>query len=147
MPDDAKAFSISNINGQAWSYSQATGELKHNGEHIANGYSGSEKAKNDPKMEKVHNSGPIPHGNWEITGPPANTKEHGPYVLKLKPQEETATFGREGFLIHGDSKGLPGCASHGCIILPRATREKIWESSDRTLEVVAEPGTDNPESK
>jgi hypothetical protein len=89
-------------------------------------------------MENVHNVGPIPQGDWTIEGPLVNTAEHGPYVLTLKPSADTPTFGRDGFLPHGDSKESPGCASHGCVIMPRSVREQVWESGDRDLEVVAE---------
>jgi len=59
-------------------------------------------------------------------------------VLKLNPAPSTDTHGRGGFLMHGDSKEHPGSASHGCVILPRAVREEVWNSGDRELEVVAE---------
>src|ERR1035438_2649166 len=100
--------------------------------------------KNNPEMEKVHNVGPIPQGDWKIVGPPVNTTDHGPYVLTLKPAPDTLTFGRGGFLLHGDSKESPGCASHGCVILPLAIREQVWKSGDPDLEVVAEIATPLP---
>jgi hypothetical protein len=126
------------INSQAWTYAQKTGELQQDGEHLATGYSGAAEGKNNPEMQSVPNVGPIPQGSWTITGPPANTAEHGPYVLRLTPGEETDTFGRSGFLMHGDSKNAPGTASHGCVIVARPVREQVWESGDRDLEVVAE---------
>src|ERR1035438_5538324 len=43
-------------------------------------------------------------------------------VQALTPESGTNTFGREGFLIHGDSVQNPGTASHGCIILPQLGR-------------------------
>jgi hypothetical protein len=89
-------------------------------------------------MESVHDVGPIPRGNWTIVGPPVNTAEHGPYVLMLQPDADTDTFGRSGFLMHGDSKESPGSASHGCVIMPRAVREQVWKSGDRDFEVVAD---------
>jgi hypothetical protein len=46
-------------------------------------------------------------------------------------------FGRDGFLIHGDSVEHPGTASHGCIIMSRAIREAIAQSDDHELNVVA----------
>jgi hypothetical protein len=45
--------------------------------------------------------------------------------------------GRDGFLIHGDNKLGNRSASHGCIILDRVTRQKIADSKDRHLIVVA----------
>jgi hypothetical protein len=50
--------------------------------------------------------------------------------------------------MHGDSKAHPGSASHGCVILPRATREEVWQSGDRELEVVAEsPSSESRKGK
>ena len=122
----------------AWTYAQRSGELQQDGKPVATGYSGAGAGKNNPALENVPNVGPIPQGNWTIAGPPADTTDHGPYVLKLNPAASTETFGRSGFLMHGDSKEHPGCASHGCIILPRPVREQVWSSGDRELEVRAE---------
>lgn len=119
-----------------WTYSQKAGELHHDGKTIATGYSGAGLGKNNPGMENVPNVGPIPRGEWNVTGPPVDTPNHGPYVLRLEPKPETETFGRDGFLMHGDSREHPGCASQGCIILPRPVREEVWTSGDRDLEVV-----------
>ena len=130
------------LNSQAWTYIQETGELQQDDKPIANGYSGAGQGKNNPELQDVHNIGPIPQGDWKISGPPVNTAEHGPYVLRLTPVPETETFGRSGFLIHGDSKTAPGTASEGCVILPRAVREEVWQSGDRELTVV-----DHPQSK
>src|ERR1022692_2365841 len=67
-------------------------------------------------------------GRLENVGPPVNTTDHGPYVLTLKPAPDTLTFGRGGFLLHGDSKESPGCASHGCVISPLELRERARQS-------------------
>ncbi|HKH99723.1 MAG TPA: tlde1 domain-containing protein [Candidatus Sulfotelmatobacter sp.] len=134
--EDCKQAPTGDINAFAWTYAQKTGELLQDGKHVATGYSGFDDGKNNPSMEAVPNCGPIPHGEWTITGPPVNTRDHGPYVLRLEPSPQTRTFGRSGFLMHGDSKESPGCASHGCIILPRTAREQVWNSGDRNLEVV-----------
>ncbi|MFZ0735319.1 MAG: tlde1 domain-containing protein [Candidatus Sulfotelmatobacter sp.] len=126
------------LQGQAWTYSQKTGDLEQDGTHVATGYSGAGGGKNNPSLQNVRNVGPIPEGAWTITGPPVNTEDHGPYVLRLNPVPQTETFGRSGFLMHGDSKEHPGCASEGCVILPRPVREQVWTSGDRDLKVVAE---------
>lgn len=135
------------INSQAWTYAQKTGELQRDGKAVASGYSGAGEGKNNPEMQSVRNVGPIPQGDWTITGPPVNTAEHGPYVLRLTPQLGTEAFGRDGFLMHGDSKNAPGTASHGCVIMPRTVREQVWESGDRDLQVVAEIPATLPEEK
>jgi len=137
-PSNGGAPITNDLYAFAWTYSQETGELQHDGQHVSNGYSGAGVGKNNPEMQNVVNIGPIPRGEWTISGPPANTNDHGPYVLRLEPAANTQTFGRSGFLMHGDSKESPGCASHGCVILPRAVREEVWNSGDRKLEVLSE---------
>jgi hypothetical protein len=122
----------------SWTYAQKTGDLQQDGKQVSTGYSGANEGKNNPAMENVPNVGPIPRGQWTIAGPPTDSKDHGPYVLRLDPVASTETHGRSGFLMHGDSKEHPGSASHGCIVLPRAVREEVWTSGDRELEVVAE---------
>ena len=121
-----------------WQYQQSTGELTHNTIHIANGYSGAEPdGKNKPEAQTIHDVGPIPQGTWLIIGPPINTPAHGPFVLHLQAGPNTETFGRDGFLMHGDSVEHPGQASEGCIIMPRDVREQVWNSKDPSLTVVA----------
>jgi hypothetical protein len=136
--DSNGKVSVIDIEALAWSYAQKNGELQQDGKHVAMGYSGTAEGKNNPEKQEVHNVGPIPQGDWTIVGPPANTAEHGPYVLSLKPAPDTNTFGRSGFLMHGDSIQSPGSASQGCIIMPRPVREQVWNSGDRDLKVVAE---------
>ena len=118
-----------------WVWSQGGGTLSKDGKERAKGYAGKGLGKNNPLMESVKNTGPIPKGMWRIEAP-VDTEENGPYVLRLTPFAETDTKGRGGFLIHGDSKAHPGEASRGCIILGRKVREEIWTSGDHSLEVV-----------
>jgi Protein of unknown function (DUF2778) len=118
-----------------WTYRQSTGELLKDGSFIAQGYSGHGNGKNNPAAQSTHNVGPIPAGAWTVTGVPVDTSTHGPFVLRLEPCNGTQTFGRSGFLIHGDSRTNPGGASQGCIILPRFIRERVWASTDRALTV------------
>lgn len=122
-----------------WTYIQSVGILSREGAFLAIGYSGSGEGKNNPALQNVHDLGPIPAGEWEICGPPYDTKEHGPYVLRLEPKPGTETFGRVGFLMHGDSIEAPGTASKGCIVQNRFVRTKVWLSGDRDLRVIAEP--------
>ena len=136
---------LTELEAFAWTYAQRTGELLQDGKHVSTGYSGAGVGKNNPDMENAAEVGPIPRGEWRISGPPVNSRDHGPYVLRLKPEPNTETFGRSGFLMHGDSKEHPGSASHGCVILPRAVRESVWKSGDRELRVVAEGPDPKPE--
>lgn len=121
-----------------WTYEDATGKLFHDGVLVATGYSGLHEDKNNPAAENVKGMGPIPEGRWSI-GAPVDTTEHGPYVLRLTALPETQTFGRSGFLIHGDSPKHPGEASQGCIVMPHDVRVKIWESGDHDLTVASGP--------
>jgi hypothetical protein len=117
-----------------WQYQQQTGKLTSQaGNCVATGYSGHGAGKNNPAYQSVHNVGPLPEGFYHIHAP-VDTQDHGPFVLRLEQFAENNMFGRDGFLIHGDSKQHPGEASHGCVILPRAIRELVWNSGDHQLE-------------
>jgi hypothetical protein len=125
-----------------WSYHQRTGEIFRNGVHVGTGYSGHEAGKNNPDMQHVPRVGPIPVGLYEI-GEPFDSKSHGPYVLRLTPHRENQMYGRDGFLMHGDSMLSPGTASLGCIIQSRDVRTLIGKRlplGETTLEVVRGDG-------
>src|SRR4051812_38187159 len=128
-----------------WIYQQATGKMldADSGETIGVGYSGFRDGKNNARFEMMHSVGPIPCGMYTIQAP-RDTNTHGPYVLALVPDEANEMYGREGFLIHGDSIKSPGTASLGCIILSRDVRERLWHQGDRRLQVVS--GLDEPKT-
>lgn len=123
-----------------WVYEQRTGQLYQTRPGFAKcyGYSGHGADRDNPNAEGHPNGGPIPRGYWIIDAPQFVDKAgpFGPYVLPLRPEIGTETFGRYGFLMHGDSKEHPGEASRGCIVMPRAMREIVAESRDVRLEVV-----------
>src|SRR5512138_586289 len=99
------------------------------------------EGKNDPTKQGVRRVGPIPVGRYLIHAP-FKHRDAGPFTMRLEPLSGTDTRGRAGFLIHGDRADLPGAASNGCIVLPRAVREAIWAAcltGDRVLEVVEGP--------
>jgi len=121
-----------------WTWHQSSGELLHDDKLVGKGYAGNGAGKNNPAMQDVKNTGPLPQG-WYTIGPPKDRAKLGPYVLKLTPAKENEMYGRSAFLIHGDSKRAPGTASDGCIILMPALRIQIWESGDHDLTVVAGP--------
>jgi hypothetical protein len=118
-----------------WVWDQSAGKLFHNDEFICRGYAGSGPGKNNPELQSAVGVGPIPRGDWLLTGV-CNSKNTGPFTINLVPKAGTDALGRSAFRIHGDSKFHPGAASHGCIILPRAIRELIWQSGDHSLSVV-----------
>lgn len=125
----------------SWVWSQTAGTLTYGGALVSRGYSGAGRGKNNPSLQGVQGVGPIPAGRWLIVNR-YDSKSVGPYALTLhaldgQVDDVHAPTGRSAFRIHGDSIRAPGTASRGCIILPRAVRERIWGSGDRQLLVVA----------
>lgn len=119
-----------------WTYSQTTGALMDDlGAFVATGYSGIGPGLDAPDEQEVPNVGPIPQGSYDI-GPAFLHPQCGPVAMRLTPQVGTDTFGRDGFLIHGDTASQDHTASHGCVILDRPVRTTIDASADRTLTVV-----------
>ena len=117
-----------------WTYSQGTGMLYDpDGTHIATGYSGKGKGKNNCGLQHVRNVGPIPQGVYTI-GQPYKSAKVGPFALPLTPHPDNEMFGRSAFLVHGDNR--TGTASEGCIILGRMVRDRLNYSMVRTLTVV-----------
>jgi hypothetical protein len=100
----------------------------------------------DHKFDNLHDTGPIPLGSWEIgpllcitilspkqqctncNGIGAHT--HGPNIRKLTPLTGTDTYGRDAFLVHGDSILHPGAASKGCVITCPEFRIKKVDDGD-----------------
>jgi hypothetical protein len=119
----------------SWTYQQSTGELLHDDAHVATGYSGHGDDKDDPDKESIGDEGPIPRGSWTI-GPAFFHPSAGPVVMRLEPCDGTETFGRSGFLMHGDSVSHPGDASRGCVVMPRYARMQVSESHDTELIVI-----------
>lgn len=123
-----------------WTWDQSAGKLFRDGALVSTGYSGKGRGKNNPALQGMQGVGPIPRGKWKIVER-YDSQRVGPYALKLFAVDGTlddthAGTGRGAFRIHGDSVARPGDASNGCVILPRAIREKIWTSGDRDLKVV-----------
>ena len=120
-----------------WRYHQASGALEDpTGLIVGTGYSGAPPlGRNNPSMQNVRMIGPIPKGTYTI-GQPFDSADHGPHAMHLTQDTANEMFGRDGFLMHGDSIEHPGCASEGCIIMARPIRDLVSESSDKTLTVV-----------
>jgi hypothetical protein len=127
-------------------YVQSTGQVWSNGALLGVGYSGFGEGKNNPALERVKGIGPTPLGRYQLE-PPGPHPTAGGFVMRLSPLPGTQTFGRSGFLVHGDNvdPDKRGTASHGCIVLARAIREAMWASGVRTLEVVADAPATAPE--
>ena len=124
-----------------WKWDQSEGELSHNGVFVTKGYSGNGRGVNNPALQGERAVGPVPDGNWKIVEM-YNSKRVGPYALVLHAVDPTPDddrhdrTNRSAFRIHGDNSKGNRSASHGCIILPRIYRERIWRSGDRDLLVV-----------
>ncbi len=125
-----------------WLYVQSTGDLiAGDGEVIKGGYAGIGEGLNNPGMQFVKNVGPICCGRYTIEKPhDLEGGPHGPYVLALTPHPRNVMQGRDGFAMHGDKiDPPPKSASNGCIIEPRPVRERVSQSGDPDLLVVATP--------
>jgi hypothetical protein len=118
-----------------WKWDQSAGEITHDGVHVGYGYSGRDRGLNNPAMQAAPGVGPIPRGAWKIVSV-GDSPQTGKFTIVLDPKPGTDTCGRSAFRIHGDNVHLNHTASHGCIILQRIYREKIWGSGDRDLDVV-----------
>ncbi|ROP60001.1 uncharacterized protein DUF2778 [Enterobacter sp. BIGb0383] len=117
----------------SWEYSQQTGVLTHNGQFFAQGYSGAGTGENNPAMERVRNTGPIPKGHYRITGAHDTITR---VTVVLQPILGTDTFGRDNFRIHGGRRSGEHTASQGCIIIDGvALRQQIVNSGDSILVV------------
>jgi hypothetical protein len=122
----------------SWTYEQLTGNLFDPSDELqGKGYSGQPPYSNDPAAQNLEGLGPIPQGLWRaVELIPEST--HGPFAIRLEPYETTETFGRSGFLMHGERvTPPPGYASDGCIIQSRDVRERFWDSTDHDIQVVA----------
>ena len=123
----------------AWTYHSDTGLIESPiGFKMGEGYSGNGAGLNNPAMESAPMHGPIPRGAWTIGEFFDDPGGKGQVVAHLTPIEGTDTFGRSGFMIHGDNSALDHSASEGCIVAPRFIREQIRDglSVCSVLEVV-----------
>ena len=127
------------MESSAWKYHSDTGLIvSPTGVKLGDGYSGNGAGLNNPAMESVLMHGPIPRGAWTVGPFHDDPGGKGPVVAHLTPIEGTDTFGRSGFMIHGDNSALDHSASEGCIVAPRFIREQIRDglSVCSVLEVV-----------
>lgn len=121
-------------NGMTWIYDVKKRSFTHDGTLEFNSrYAGAPGYQNDPQYESLENRGPLPRGRYRITGAPFRHPHAGAYTIRLQPYSTNTMYGRDGFLIHGDSTRHPGEASNGCIVLDPAFRHRIYQSNDREL--------------
>ena len=120
----------------SWLYVQSTGELfRPDGSFCASGYSGRGEGLNNPAMQHVHNTGPIPCGLYDMGDV---DEEKGPLTIHLIPRPGTEMHGRSGFLVHGDNQHANHTASEGCIIMPKLSRIELT-SKPGTIRVIDKP--------
>ena len=127
-----------------WIYSQGLATIYYKEDvtsepqKVSAGYSGQDTGLNNPEFQ-CELFGPLPRGDYTIGAPEVGPSD---YSLRLTPDADNDMCNptRSHFLIHGDRDENPPrnemVASHGCIILPRAIRERIWNSGDTKLRVV-----------
>ena len=118
-----------------WVYSQSEGSLHLNDILVGTGYAGFGEGVNNPSDQSVPDVGPIPQGFYTI-GAAFTHPQAGPLAMRLEPEPGTNVFGRDGFLMHGDTASMDHTASHGCIIMDHTTRATVAVSDDRRLQVV-----------
>ena len=126
-----------------WTYSQNGRQLLDpDGNPAGMGYSGHDEGYNNHDAQETRDVGPTPVGTYGI-GSPFRHPVAGPVTMRLTPSADTNVFGRDGFMIHGDSADHAAnptprsSVSHGCIILARPIREAIDASDDKTIIVTA----------
>lgn len=119
-----------------WTYQQSTGIMSRGNDKF-HGYSGNGPDRDQPKSQDKKKHGPLPQGTYAIEKTLADGGHMGPFVLPLTPDPENEMFHRGDFFIHGDNSKGDHSASDGCIILARPFREKIAESRDPVLIVIA----------
>jgi len=125
-----------------WTFEIVTGKMFNPaGTFVSAGYSGGNKGRNpegvdNPADEGIPNVGPLPEGLYTF-GTPVDHSQLGPFAIPLIPDPANDMRGRGNFFCHGDSTSLDHSASEGCIIQPRPTREAMWNSDDRSIQVVA----------
>jgi hypothetical protein len=119
-----------------WVYQQSTGRLTRGGALVGTGYAGYGEGQNNPAMQHVRDTGPLPQGLWRILPPQHPVRTLGPLAMPLEPIAGEM-FGRDDFLIHGDSTARNRTASTGCIVLPMDVRRLIFDSGDDVLRVIA----------
>lgn len=130
-----------------YTYEQSTGKLyTPTGTLFDTGYSGHALGLNNPVMESVIGTGPLPSGIWNMTAMVTEPKL-GQFVVVLEPDTNTRAkvlkYGRspDSFRIHGDEVEAPGAhlASDGCLIFYRTARVELWDGSDKQIQCVSGP--------
>lgn len=122
-------------------YEQRTGNiLVVNGDYVlpfASGYAGAGNGLNNPELDGVRNTGPLPSGRYSM-----RIAQHPRFKAPAiaLTQTEGDKKGRSGFWVHGDNGKANRSASSGCPIFNAPIRHCIaafMEIGFDTLEVTA----------
>lgn len=117
-------------------YAQSTGKLtQDDGTLVAVGWAGRGEGKNNPSMQDIKSTGPLPQGVYTV-GEWHDHPRLGMMVAQLT-QISGNTFGRSEFFIHGASRNLDkfGQESKGCIVLTHNDREEVKDLNPTTITV------------
>lgn len=120
-------------------YSQSTGTwTTEAGAFVARGWAGHGEGKNNPAMQHVKSTGPLPQGLYRVGPWEDQHPGLGPIVARLI-QVEGETYGRDAFYIHGPSSDPSryGEESKGCIVVPRRQRIAIQALNPEYVRVTA----------
>lgn len=115
-------------------YNRITGNLSRDGQRIGKCYSGRGIGLDNPAMENVPNTGPLPGGEYvlrRLTPDEIAQAHEGPDVYDLIPDALTKTYGRAGFRLHWDNIKQDFSASLGCIVPTMAIVFQRVKSGDR----------------
>lgn len=115
-------------------FHQRSGLAYINDSYLATGWAGQREGRNNPDMQDVSRTGPLPRGSYTI-GEPYIHPHLGPFTFDLTPDPTNDMCGRSLFRIHGAAFVHPELSSEGCIILPRVARENISLIGEHRLEV------------
>lgn len=133
--------------GLDWVVHQATGQIEHVDAHgnvtaVGQGYAGHGAGVNNPAMQGVLDTGPLPQGMYTIQSQRNNVTGSGtrlPASMRLTPSADNDMQGRAGFLIHGPHANDNMDSSNGCPVVSRPVRDQIGrgvETGDNVLRVV-----------
>ena len=132
---DSNPLIRTDIFGLDWVYHQRTGLLEHVDEHgnvrsVGTGYAGHGDGVNNPAMQNVPDSGPVPRGQYTIGQQQDNRTGSGHQLagsMRLNPATSNPMQGRAGFLIHGPHSNDQMDSSNGCPIFTREIRNQIGQ--------------------
>ena len=117
-------------------YSQSTGDISFGEGLLGHGWAGRGDGKNNPEMQHVRCTGPLPRGFYALGAWEEHHGHLGPIVAALTPDSDNVMFGRDAFYIHGPSSTHYGEESMGCIVLPNILRRAVRATGANRLEVV-----------